>query len=957
MLKYLFLLFGVVFTTQGLYCQEKWTREGDRMYARGNYPEAIELYQWAVKREEGPLAFAGLGRCYLKIKDVKAACKAFEKIDFNEFKEANVRLDYARALMGKGLYGSAMSQVLPVLSQFPEHEQAQVMLQACMNPYDLLADSNRFSIQKAPFNSPVSDFSPVPFQDGLVYATSLDNRVGVNYTSRTHEESLVDLYFIPRKDSLEWGTPKPLKGKVNTRLNDGPATFDAVQNRIYFTRNNLLGGKRGFSSERIDKLQLYTAVWDEEQGWVEVETLPFNDKEYSFGHPSISKDGKTLYFASDQPGGYGGTDLYKVRKEEDGWGKVENLGPTVNTDGNEMFPFIHADGNLIFASDGHRGLGGLDLFSALVTESGTGMVTHLGVPLNSTADDFALVLDSARKTGFFSSNRGEDPLNDDIYSVSVLWPEFKCFPQEEPNLCFSFSEGGTLSDPENSGLQYQWDFGDGTYKKGLEVDHCFPGTGRYLVRLNLIDSVSQFVFMNEAEYTLEVLNPEQVYIDISDAVLPGDPIDISGKNSKVEDCEIKEYYWDLGDGRRFTGSEVAITYEQAGEYEIRLGVVGRTKDGQECKACTSRLLQVLEKKDLAAHLKKKAEEKMKMEGGGFIPESEALFSEKQNSLPTIETVATRKFSLMNREIDFYRVQIAQSDTQIPTDSSYFKGMQDISEFQEDDHFVYTIGKEKEPVKLFPLYKQAVNLQFEPTIVVAFEEENIVSGHDSTFYINFPQTEAPHGVTMVSGQITDMEGKPVKGNIVVEDLIRGEIFATATSTEDGRYYMRLPNGSLYGITAEIGNYYSISDFVDLRDEEETSEYVGKIKVVTIDEMVESGKAYTLKNIFFDYDHYTLRPESNKSLDKLARILIENPELKVEIRGHTDSRGDDLYNLRLSKRRASEVLKYLILSGYNVDNIISNGYGETIPVANNDTPEGRQLNRRVEFRFFRDELPPN
>ena len=944
----------------GVYSQGKWTQEGDAAYEKGDYARALELYQWGEKRKEGPLAIAGQGMAHFKLRDFATACSAFEKVDFSQLNSnlPEFQLAYAQSLMSLERYSEAMGNVLPVLTHHPDHELARILLQVCMNPVQLLADSNRFAISKVPFNSAESDFCPVIFEEGVVFSTSVDQRIGVNFTSETHDKKLVDLYFIPKEDSLNWGKARPLEGQVNTRYHDGPACFNAGGDRIYFTRNNYLDGKRGFSSNKINKLKLFTAEWEENKGWTGVTEMPFNSDEFSVGHPSLSRDGNTLVFVSDRPGGYGGTDLYRVRRQGEDWGEVENLGPMVNTPENEMFPFLHPDGNLYFSSDGHPGLGGLDLYVTLLSDKGVGTVTHLGVPLNSSFDDFGMFLDSAGKSGFFSSNRGEDPFNDDIYALQLLWPEFSCSPQEETPLCYEFSDIGMLEDPSKSGLVYQWDFGDGTYKTGLQVDHCFPGPGKYLIKLNLVDSVSQFVFMNEVEYELVIEEKEQVYIAGPDALLPGDPVDLSGLKSKVPGCDLLEFYWELGDGRRFKGPEIALAFEQAGDYEVRLGVTGRTAEGAPCGGCVSKLIQVLEKRYMVTYLDSVAKEKERKEGGGFISGNDIQRQENLNQLPNIDPVSTRKFSLMDTEVDLYRVQIARSNVPIPTDSSIFEGLPEVKEFEENGVYSYTVGEKTDPVELLPEYRQAKGMGFEATVMVGTLGDSIVAGQDPNYFITFPTGAKKNGTfSTIRGQLTDLKGNPVQARLEWEDLVKGEIYATSTSTKDGKYYMKLPNGVLYGITAEAKNYYAFSDALDLRDVVEPTNFVGDIKVVSIEEMIQSGKAYTLKNIFFDYDHYTLRPESYRSLDKLARILIENEGLKVEIRGHTDSRGNDEYNIRLSKRRASEVLKYLILSGYNVDNIISNGYGETMPIANNDTPKGRQLNRRVEFKFFRDANPTN
>ncbi|MBC7890983.1 MAG: OmpA family protein, partial [Sphingobacteriaceae bacterium] len=207
--------------------------------------------------------------------------------------------------------------------------------------------------------------------------------------------------------------PVPFSDVLNTRYHEGPASFTRDGNRIVFTRNNYNEGELGRSADNVNKLKLYTA---EERGgtWVDVQELPFNSDEFSTGHPAFSPDDRLLFFASDRPGGFGGTDIYAVSFSNGRWGAPVNLGRGVNTRRNESFPFVDENGNLYFASDGHPGKGGLDLFFVELSNTvATGKVTNLGEPFNSPKDDFGFIGDGDRREGFLSSNRKRG--DDDLY--------------------------------------------------------------------------------------------------------------------------------------------------------------------------------------------------------------------------------------------------------------------------------------------------------------------------------------------------------------------------------------------------------------------------------------------------------------------------------------------------------------------------------------------------------------
>jgi outer membrane protein OmpA-like peptidoglycan-associated protein len=201
---------------------------------------------------------------------------------------------------------------------------------------------------------------------------------------------------------------------LNTRYHEGPATFYSDGSRIIFTRNNFNEGRAKKSAEGVNKLKLYTA--EQQNGaWANIEELPFNSDEFSVGHPALNKANNLLYFASDMPGGLGGTDIYVSRYDNGKWSQPQNLGPMVNSKGNELFPFADEAGNLYFSSDGRGGLGGLDVFFATLTGSGVvaQSVEALGAPINSDKDDFGLITDGQRQSGYLSSNRRNG--SDDIY--------------------------------------------------------------------------------------------------------------------------------------------------------------------------------------------------------------------------------------------------------------------------------------------------------------------------------------------------------------------------------------------------------------------------------------------------------------------------------------------------------------------------------------------------------------
>ncbi|QIE60203.1 OmpA family protein [Rasiella rasia] len=280
---------------------------------------------------------------------------------------------------------------------------------------EIEAQSGRFELINVGFNSELSDFAPAFNQGNLVFAS---NRKKGNVSKRLHdwnEQPFLDLYTVTT--GKEQGNEISKFGKgINTKYHESTAVFSKDGNTIYFTRNNYTEGDYKTGNNGINHLKLYRAKkngsdWD-------VEELPFNSDDYSVAHPALSKDGKTLYFASDMPGGKGLSDLYKVTISGDGFGNPVSLGDGINTEGRETFPFVSSKDKLYFASDGHVGLGGLDVFVADMTTEGFGDVYNLGRPINSPVDDFTFVINGTTGIGYFASNREGGVGDDDIYSFN-----------------------------------------------------------------------------------------------------------------------------------------------------------------------------------------------------------------------------------------------------------------------------------------------------------------------------------------------------------------------------------------------------------------------------------------------------------------------------------------------------------------------------------------------------------
>lgn len=287
----------------------------------------------------------------------------------------------------------------------------------------ILGSPSHFKIDTVPFNSASADFGGYRYQaeNQLLFVTSR-RKSFIKRSWTWNADNFLDLYVVTPNDPTD--KPKRYLKKVNTKFHEGPLCYNKGESQVYFTRNNLAKGANRRDQKGIQNLKLFHAQIDGYGKWSNIQELTINSKDYSVGHPVFSPDEKSLYFVSDMPGGFGGADIYRAEILPDGnIGTPINLGPKINTEGQEMFPWFSKDGHLFFSSDGQIGLGGLDIFVAELDKEGTITgVQHAGKEINSERDDFALIFNRNSKKGYFSSNRDGGQGGDDIYSFEMIEP-------------------------------------------------------------------------------------------------------------------------------------------------------------------------------------------------------------------------------------------------------------------------------------------------------------------------------------------------------------------------------------------------------------------------------------------------------------------------------------------------------------------------------------------------------
>jgi outer membrane protein OmpA-like peptidoglycan-associated protein/tetratricopeptide (TPR) repeat protein len=806
--NFYFLAFGLMFCSNAVLAQSSKIARAKQYKKDLNYIEAIEILQPLAAKGDNPEAKIELAECYLKVSDVVNAELMYAQVVKLPTAQPVHYLHYGQMLQRNGKCDMAKDWYAKFTEAAPEDVRGQHLSKACENEAELKTKGDGiYEVVAAGFNSRLDDFGPAFYKDGnregIVFASERDKGVIVKRNHSWTGNPFLDLYFVPAKKNgskMVYGRPEKFASDINSKYHDAIVTFSKDKQLVYFTRNNYTQGKLGKDDGGTMKLKIYSAQKGKgATSWGNEMELPFNSDQYSCAHPALSADGTKLFFASDMPSGYGGMDLYVSEKENGKWGAPVNLGPSVNTEGNELFPYVQSNGRLYFSSDGQLGLGGLDIF--YVDEKGANQWTtpeNIGGPINSKDDDFSITFNEDGTAGFFSSDRQGGAGRDDIYSFTKT---------AMPVQIFVFDE--ETKEPIENAV--------------VTSDSC-----------------------NRAEYK-------------------------TNKNGRVS--------IDMKFGTCCTFKADKVTYEP------------NSKEG--CVKAAN------EKSEDIVEIPLRKQLKFIMEGVAYdqvlgTPLDSVIVTLTSDcagdSTQTLVTDASGKFAFALKRDCCYKVKGEKVKFLAATaegDSLCTKGLKESKTLQ----VVLNLQPINAPVSggTVPPKPAVITDRAKPPYLDA--AKNI--------YVN-PVTEKPaqgtiNGVNYSDGKIVDAPKQtttPPKGT---------QVFPPSnTNHEDGK------------------------------------------------------QAYLL-HIYYDFDQSFIREESHSELEKLLKMLKENPTYIIELASHTDSRGSNAYNNRLSQRRAESVVRWLVEKGIERDRLVPRGYGENMNVnkcANNIpcSEQEHQMNRRTEFRVI-------
>lgn len=390
--------------------------KAEKLYNSMAYHEAIPLFEKYLEKHDSARAMAHLGDCYRLTSRYDKAEYWYNKAVTKGDVEAKYKLYLAQMQQVNGKYEEAAKWYSKYKEEVPEDRRSTNEMKACADYGQFLLSRDRYEVKNLGFNSPGYDFASTLNNGGLVYSSSRDSAKGISREHTWTGTQFFDMWYV-KGDKTSFGKPTLLKGDASTKYHEGVASFTQDGKKVYYTRNNFENNKVATSSDKIVKLKIYESDVEGNK-WKNDKGFPYNNDEYSVGHPALTPDGNTMYFVSDMPGGYGFTDIYVTKKEGESWSTPRNLGADINTEGREMFPYVDKEGELYFASDGHGGLGGLDIFKVKSNaKTGKwGKIRNIGAPINSSYDDYGFHFGTDRSYGYFSSDRPDGKGLDDIYS-------------------------------------------------------------------------------------------------------------------------------------------------------------------------------------------------------------------------------------------------------------------------------------------------------------------------------------------------------------------------------------------------------------------------------------------------------------------------------------------------------------------------------------------------------------
>lgn len=968
-------------------------KRGDRFKEKYDYKNAIKQYQKAFKLEsKNDSLRLRLAESYkLDHNSVEAEKWYASVVDTLKELPFKYHLDYAQTLTANGKYDQARFWLQVYDEEVGGDDLTHDQISFLDNLGYYVKDTINYRIEEVEFNSEASDYSPLLVEDGLVFVS---DRGAKRY------DDLGNAYFELFKvkysqDSISRSVLPLLKSKKHN-FHDGPATL--VGNTLIFTRSVSKGEK-----EYKNKLRLYSVERDSLGVWQQEEPLELLGKGVSIGHPTLSSDGTILYFVSDKEGGKGKADLYRSVKIDNQWTQGELLTGQVNTIGSELFPYLYRDSVLYFSSDGHAGLGGLDIYKMTLTGIDSGHVMNVGAPINSSQDDFGITLTENGMTGYFSSNRDGGLGGDDIYKINkgpikrILIEGFTKGGQVTSDanlghvLIYDKVTNERLGESDNNGFFKVELDGEKEYdialkaldKKGYELDKdfyeiSFEGLvkhkvdSNHIVKLIITDALTGDTVYKKSEdnkFTYFILKKERKY-NFMASIPEGEEIDVS-------DIEFEGFI-------KGTKEPVIISEMDIVDHSTQSHLFKSDKNGYfHFPMENNREYNIMPESQVAEKIDIWMEGYMKVPDGEFIPPS--LY---------VETIEGEQYEFQNsngyfgfpaKEGESYKLSASEPDIEKDynvAEKLSFEG------FVQDNISPVAIGQVQ-------MYDAGTGQLLFTTDELGFFSFDLDPDVDYKFIAKKPNGEGGNVTIRFDGLVKDQQDSvtyaqlsiidPETGKEIVKQDMKG--FFKFDLTENKIYEVKtdpIPvkkdvlkqvnliafsaneifkqlilqetqTGKLFEVNLESKHHYYTDGTVK-------REFKNKINKDTYDlqSVIEflALEGLTVKdtivfyNIYYKYNSSDLDADSKKSIDKLADFMTLYPSIKMVVSSHADSRGSGEYNKKLTTKRNDAVIDYLEKKGVedHRTKAISNGDLESLEKCEICSEKDHDSNRRTDFHVI-------
>ncbi len=444
------------------------------------------------------------------------------------------------------------------------------------------------SVQRLPFNRKyISEIAPT-IRDSILYFSTNKNVKWATKPTDQDNHNFYNLFTVQQNADSSWTKVKQFLPDYFSDFHTSTISFYTDSNEVYFTEVQYKN-KKNIRKKATQNLHGIFLAKENKKGLSKPVSLPMNSpRSYSTGHPTISNDGRFLFFTSNKDGGYGKTDIYVSERTNDIWGVATNIGDVINTEGKEIFPYYHSSGKLYFASDGHGGEGGLDLFYTMLTPNGWIKPVALENGINSSADDFSIYINADEQSGYFASTREGD---DDLYEFRLHFPVFGSGNKQKENT-FRYRFYDRMNGKGDGPVKYVWYFGDGNKAEGDTVIHKYKKAGNYHVQSVLVDTLENVELFVLNDFFQNVKPKVQVYITAPDTVRVNELHTFDASRSYFEDFKPNGYYWEFSDGSRQRGKTIEHIFRTKGKHRIKCGTI--SKEDPNKKMCTYKEITVIE---------------------------------------------------------------------------------------------------------------------------------------------------------------------------------------------------------------------------------------------------------------------------------------------------------------------------------------------------------------------------